>query len=137
MIVSQKKQKIVDPCSVGSVISSIIQSYDEFEQEKEHFYVIGLNNKNVIQYVDLVSIGTISESIVHPREVFRMAIHKGISSIIISHNHPSGDLNPSKEDLNVTERLKNGGDLLGIKLLDHVIVDNNNNFKSLQEKGHI
>jgi len=122
MIQSKKKQKCSSPKIVFNIIKNIISTYDEFEQEKEHFYAIGLNNKNVIQYVDLVSIGTVSETLVHPREVFRMAIHKNVSGIVIAHNHPSGEIKPSKQDIATTERLKEAGNIIGISILDHVIV---------------
>jgi len=136
MIQSEKKVKCSSPKIVGNIIGEIIKSYDEFEQDKEHFYVIGMNIKNVIQYIDLVSIGTISEAIVHPREVFRMAIHKGVASILIAHNHPSGETHPSDQDIITTKRLREAGEILGISVLDHVIVAETN-YRSLKEDGYL
>jgi DNA repair protein RadC len=135
MIASLKKQHCDSPKIVATIIRNIIQSYEEHERDKEHFYVVGLNNKNVIQYIDLVSIGTINEAIVHPREVFRYAITKAVSSILVAHNHPSGVTTPSKEDITTTKRLIDAGNILGITVLDHVIVGDG--FLSLKEEGQI
>lgn len=126
------------PAIAANCIQAILQSYDEFEKEKEHFFIIGVNNKNNIIYIDLVSIGTVSETIVHPREVFRYAILKGVSGILIAHNHPSGDLMPSKEDLQTTRRLVECGKILGITILDHIICTHKTNcFTSLKEESYI
>jgi DNA repair protein RadC len=92
-----------------------------------------LNTKNVVISMKDVSIGSLNSSIVHPREVFSEAIRKNSASIIVCHNHPSGDPTPSKEDINVTERLKECGKLLGIELLDHLIIGNGS-YISLKEK---
>jgi DNA repair protein RadC len=99
---------------------------DEIDRDKEHFWAIGLNTKNVVLYVELVSLGTINSNLVHPREVFRMAIFKAAAQIIVGHNHPSGALEVSTEDKRVTERLRSAGDILGINLLDHIVIANGN-----------
>jgi DNA repair protein RadC len=93
------------------------------DKKKEHFYVICIDTKNrIIEAPILVSRGTLNASLVHPREVFKEAIKRSANSIILVHNHPSGDSNPSDEDLSVTEKLKQVGSLVGIEVLDHVIV---------------
>ncbi|MGB9812541.1 MAG: RadC family protein [Thermovenabulum sp.] len=92
--------------------------------EKEHFKVILLDTKNKVISIEDISIGTVDASIVHPREVFKPAIKRSSSSIILVHNHPSGDPYPSKEDLVLTKRLSEAGKLLGIYVLDHVIIGN-------------
>lgn len=135
MVLSEKKVSVSSPEKIYAVIKSLLDSFDEFEQGKEHFFALGLNNRNVIQYIDLVSIGTVSESLVHPREVFRMAIHKNCSSIILSHNHPSGLTTPSTEDVNITNRLYEAGKILGIRVLDHVIIGDG--FCSMKEEHYI
>lgn len=104
--------------------------------KKEYLKVLLLNTKNVVISVETVSVGSLNSSIVHPREVFNVAIRKSAASIIICHNHPSGDTTPSKEDLNITKRLKECGQLLGIELLDHIIIGDTR-FKSLKEDGFI
>lgn len=135
MIVSERKSKITGPREAAQVISAIVSSYEEHEQDKEHFYAIGLNQKNVIQYVDLISIGTLNESLVHPREVFRLAIMRGCNSIIVAHNHPSGEVTPSPQDVTATKRLCDAGKIIGIEILDHVITAGSN-WLSLRESGH-
>lgn len=105
--------------------------------DKEAFVVAFLNTKNRIIDHEVVSVGTINSSIVHPREVFRNAIINKANSVILCHNHPSGDLTPSTEDINITRRLKETGNLLGIKVLDHLIINgiNQNEVYSFKAKG--
>jgi DNA repair protein RadC len=93
-----------------------------FDQEKEHLFVIGLTSAHRLKYVDHVSMGTMEGTIAGPREIFRNAISHGASSIILAHNHPSGSVKPSKQDLAMTKRIAAAGRLLNIKLVDHVIV---------------
>jgi len=109
----------------GLVISplAVAQNCRSFRRtKKEHFCVFLLDTQNRIIDKEIVSIGTLNASIVHPREVYRSAIAQSACSIIIAHNHPSGSLEPSEEDLRVTKRLADCGRLIGIELLDHVIV---------------
>jgi DNA repair protein RadC len=123
---------------IASVVSSIITAMAEHDRDKEHFYCIGLDVKNRIKYIDLASMGTLTSSLVHPREAFRLAVMKGVANLIFSHNHPSGDPAPSREDITITERLKESGEILGIKILDHVIVGNGNGgYISMLEKGYL
>lgn len=105
--------------------------------DKEAFVVAFLNTKNRIIDHEVVSVGTINSSIVHPREVFRNAIINKANAVILCHNHPSGDLTPSTEDINITRRLKETGNLLGIKVLDHLIINgiNQNEVYSFKAKG--
>lgn len=102
--------------------------------KQEHLKVIMLNTKNVVMFIKDVSVGSLNSSIVHPREVFCDAIRKNSAFIIVCHNHPSGDPQPSNEDINITNRLKECGKLLGIELLDHLIIGNGR-YISLKEKG--
>jgi DNA repair protein RadC len=102
---------------------------------KEYFKVIMLNVKNKVIAIETISIGSLNTSIVHPREVFKAAIERSCSSIILVHNHPSGDPTPSREDIEVTKRLVEGGNILGIKVLDHVIIGDGRGI-SLKEKGY-
>lgn len=102
--------------------------------KKEYLKVILLNSKNVVIGIKDVSIGSLNCSIVHPREVFSEAIKKSSASIIICHNHPSGDPTPSNEDINISYRLRDCGNILGIELLDHLIIGNGI-YISLKEKG--
>ncbi len=89
---------------------------------KEHFKCVLVNAKGDILSVENISVGELSSTLVHPREVFHMAVRKSAAAIIFVHNHPSGDPNPSQEDLKTTERLIESGRLLGIRVLDHIII---------------
>lgn len=103
---------------------------------KEHFKIAILDTKNQILSIEDISIGTLNASIVHPRDVFKVAIKKNANSIILIHNHPSGDTTPSNEDINITNRLIDGGNLMGIKVLDHIIIGDNK-YLSFKEKNLI
>jgi DNA repair protein RadC len=91
-------------------------------QRKEHFVGLYLNARRELIHKEIVSIGTLNASIVHPRDVFAPAITCNASAVIVAHNHPSGDATPSPEDRDVTHRLKEAGKLLGIPVLEHVII---------------
>jgi len=92
------------------------------DKKKEYFYVLFLDTKNRIIGEELVSVGTLNSSLIHPREVFKGAIKASANSVIFVHNHPSGDYNPSKDDKEITKRLYDAGNILGIKILDHIVV---------------
>ncbi len=104
--------------------------------DREHFRAILLNTKNRILGIRTISIGSLNASVVHAREVFKAAVTESAQAIVLVHNHPSGQPEPSPEDLAVTERLAHAGRILGIEILDHVILGNRN-YVSLKELGHI
>lgn len=101
---------------------------------KEHFLVLCLNARRQLLRIETVSVGTLSASLVHPREVFSPAIAHGAAAVVAVHNHPSGDCSPSSEDREATRRLQRAGELLGIPLADHVIVSESS-FFSFRESG--
>lgn len=102
--------------------------------DREHFVCLYLNTKNRLIGRETISIGSLNAAIVHPREVFRAAIRRGAASVLFAHNHPSGVPDPSPEDIALTERLVEGGLLLGIEVLDHVIIGGDD-YYSLKERG--
>jgi DNA repair protein RadC len=106
---------------VAKVFQDLLLLEDTIDQEKEHFYVMHLDTRSRINMVELVNIGTLTASLVHPRETFRRAVIQGSASIIVAHNHPSGEVDPSDEDIKVTKLLFESGNILGIKMLDHMI----------------
>lgn len=106
------------------------------ESDREQLLVCCLDTKNQPTAINVVSVGSLNTSIVHPREVFKVAILSNSASIILFHNHPSGDPAPSKEDISITERLKESGRILGIQVIDHIIIGDNS-YCSLKEKGII
>lgn len=105
------------------------------DADREELIVCCMDIKNQPVSISVVSIGSLNSSIVHPREVFKVAILSNAASIIIFHNHPSGDTTPSNEDIDVTKRLNDAGRLIGIELLDHIIIGSTRNYCSLKEKG--
>ncbi|EGC92674.1 putative DNA repair protein RadC [Turicibacter sp. HGF1] len=110
---------------------------DKFESvDREQFIIACLNTKNEPTNISVVSVGTLNKTIVHPREVFKTAILSNACSIVAFHNHPSGDTKPSQQDIQLTNRLYEAGELLGIKLLDHLIIGDGT-FTSLKEKGYL
>ena len=106
------------------------------QADREHFMVLHLNSKNMLLAKETISIGSLNASIVHPREVFKGAVMHGSAAIILAHNHPSGDTTPSREDKELTSRLCAAGDLLGIRVLDHIIVGGSW-YRSLADKGEM
>ncbi|RXG63275.1 hypothetical protein ES695_18085 [Candidatus Atribacteria bacterium 1244-E10-H5-B2] len=126
--------KISDCEAVAKVFFEVLKNECEVDQTKEHFWAMGLNTKNRVLYLELVSLGSLTEGIVHPREVFKSAILNNSCSLIFCHNHPSGEAEPSGNDITVTQVLKKGGEILGIKILDHIILGDNNIF-SFQSEG--
>lgn len=106
------------------------------ELDREELIVACLNAKNEVNSINVVSIGSLNNSIVHPREVFKAAILSNAASIVMIHNHPSGDVTPSKEDKEITLRIKESGIILGICLVDHIIIGNDT-YYSFKEHGDI
>lgn len=124
-------KRITSPEDAYRIMKDFIGSLD-----REVFVVACLNNKNEITNISIVHMGSLNQSLVHPREVFKTAILSNSASIICGHNHPSGDPTPSREDIEVTKRLEEAGRILGIDVLDHIIVGDER-YVSLKEKGYI
>ncbi len=103
-------------------------------KKKEYFKILLLNTKNGIISREEISVGSLSASIVHPREIFNIPLRKSAASVILFHNHPSGDPSPSREDLEVTRRLVDAGNLLGVSVRDHIVIGDGC-FFSFREKG--
>ncbi|GKV68782.1 UPF0758 protein YsxA [Sporosarcina sp. NCCP-2716] len=103
---------------------------------QEHFVVLFLNVKNEVLHKQTIFIGSLNSSIVHPREIFREAVKRSAASLVVAHNHPSGNATPSPEDIEVTKRLTEAGELMGIDLLDHIIIGDQR-YISLKEKGYM
>ena len=136
MIISENTgERVSDSRHVSIILKSILNAESEIDRDKEHFWVIGLTSKNSILFIDLTSLGTLQNALIHPREVFRLAINRGVASIICGHNHPSGDPTPSRDDRAITERLKSAGDIIGISVLDHVIIGEGEKYVSLKSEG--
>lgn len=126
-----KNYDIKNPQSVVKAIRASIK-----DKAKEHFKLILLDTRNKIIGISTISIGTLNASLVHPREIFKEAIIHNSASVVLAHNHPSGDPEPSEEDLTITERLVESGKILGIEVIDHIIIGKTN-FSSFKERGLI
>jgi DNA repair protein RadC len=110
--------------------------YETLDAGKEHFLVFCLNNKSRFQAFKVISSGSLTASMVHPREVFLSVILEGAAAMVLIHNHPSGEPSPSPEDIEITRRLKQCAEIFGIRLLDHVIVgDGSERFYSFSDHG--
>ena len=103
--------------------------------DREHFWTILLDGKNRVTGLNLVSIGTLTAALVHPREVFKPAIAGTAAAVILCHNHPSGEATPSAEDLALTKRLCEVGEPIGIRVLDHIVLGHDDTFRSMAEEG--
>lgn len=125
------KYRINSPNSIASIYMEEMRYL-----KQEYFKIVLLDTKNQIICDEDITKGSINSSIVHPREVFKYAIKKSASGIIMLHNHPSGDPTPSREDIQVTKRMSEAGDLIGINILDHLIIGDGY-YISLKEKGII
>ena len=112
-----QKPAIKSPEDVASIVRSQLKG-----KKKEHFLVLCLDTRNRLINYKPVSMGSLDTSVVHPREVFKEAISSNAASVIFVHNHPSGDPEPSKEDIELTKRLAKAGEIMGIEVLDHIIV---------------
>lgn len=126
-------RKITSPSDAADLLRDFLENSD-----REMFLVCCLDSKNQPTCINVVSIGTLNSSLVHPREVFKAAILANSHSILVAHNHPSDDLLPSKADTMMTDRMNKLCELMGIPLIDHVIVGGDNReFFSFKEKGLI
>jgi DNA repair protein RadC len=125
-----EKRKIASPRDAFELIKDFLK-----DEDREKFLAIYLNTKNEPTAIHTVSIGTINASLVHPREVFKGALMTNAASVIVAHNHPSNECNPSKEDIQITKRLMEAGKIIGIEVIDHIIVGDSNHYISLKERG--
>ena len=124
-----KRQVVRNPIEVVSVVRSRLKG-----KKKEHFLVVLLDTRNQVIKVSEVSVGSLDTSVVHPREVFKEAISASAASVIFVHNHPSGDTEASEDDIRLTKRLAEAGEIMGIDVLDHIIVTDKD-YLSLKSKG--
>jgi DNA repair protein RadC len=113
--------EIKEPQDVAKVFQDLLNLEDRIDQDKEHFYVMHVNARQQINLVELVAIGSLNHAEVHPRETYRRAVIEGSYSILVAHNHPSGDVTPSEADIRTTRKLHDAGEVLQIPLQDHII----------------
>jgi len=128
----KERPRMSRPGDVAAVLWNYLKDSD-----REHFAALLLDAKNQLIGLTTISVGDLSSALVHPREVFKAAILANAASVILAHNHPSGDPTPSPEDVAVSRRLHEAGEILGIALLDHVVIGDGARFVSLKEKGYL
>jgi DNA repair protein RadC len=117
-----QKIKLQSSADIYKIMQQVLLRENKIDREKEHFWTIGLDNANRILYIELISLGSTTATIVQPMQVFRVAILKGAIKMVLVHNHPSGEVRPSEEDINITDRLIQVGNIIGIKVIDHLII---------------
>jgi len=135
IILKDKAIEATNPQPVAAILQEWLATVDDTDRLKEHFFVVLLDARMRVKLVDVVSVGTLNASLVHPREVFIRAITAAANSIIIAHNHPSDMREPSDADLSITRRLKETGAIIGIDLVDHLILTTSG-YYSFVENGN-
>ncbi|MFE8424145.1 JAB domain-containing protein [Tenacibaculum sp. ZH5_bin.1] len=121
-LTEQEKIKILNSDDIYGIMQKILLRESKIDQNREHFWVIGLANNNRILFIELISLGTINATLVEPMEVFSLALQKRAVKIILCHNHPSGELTPSENDKNLTDRLIQVGIIVNTHVIDHLII---------------
>jgi DNA repair protein RadC len=136
IILKDTKLKVASADNIAGLLQKWLTGLDDIDRNKEHFFTVLFDARNKLKVVDVVTVGIINASLVHPREVYKRAILESAVWLIIAHNHPSEDSEPSNEDIKVTERLVDAGKLIGIELHDHIILGSKS-YYSFREKGMI
>ena len=132
MVKEEAQRQTIDRITSAQNVFTLLHEYAE--KEKEYFLLITLDGSSHVIEKRVIHIGTLNQSLVHPREVFRPAILDNAAGVIIAHNHPSGTLEASRADIQITQRLKEVAKLVGIELLDHVILSSQG-YYSFSEEG--
>lgn len=117
-----EKIKILNSDDLYGIMQRILLRENKIDRNREHFWVIGLENNNRILFIELISLGTVNKTLAEPMEVFSLALQKRAVKIILCHNHPSGELQPSEGDKNLTDRLIQVGIIVNTEVLDHLII---------------
>lgn len=121
-LTEEERIKILNSDDIYGIMQKVLLREDKIDQNREHFWVIGLENNNRILFIELVSLGSVNKALVEPMEVFSLALQKRAVKIILCHNHPSGELKPSDADKNLTDKLIQVGVIVETKVIDHLII---------------
>jgi len=133
-LTQEQKIRILNSQDVYNVMQQILLRENKIGRGQEHFWVVGLDSQNKIQFIELLGLGTHNRVNANPPDVFRMAIYKQAGKLILVHNHPAGDLKPSEQDHNFTDRMLKVGRLINIEVLDHLII-NEESYLSFDDQG--
>lgn len=127
-----QNKKVTTPRDIYTIVETVLQLQQE---ASEKFGILTLNTKNEVIGVHIISIGSLNQAVVHPREIFKAALLNNANSLVCFHNHPSGDPAASPEDVALTQRLVDAGTIIGIHVLDHIIIGDDDRYISLKERG--
>jgi DNA repair protein RadC len=123
-----------DPVKKITTPADIVPAVQEYAyKDQEHFIVVDLNGEHVINEIRVISKGLVNRTLVHPREIFRGAIVNNAAAIILIHNHPSGNTEPSNEDKEITTRINNASKIIGIEIIDHIIISKRGYYSFVEE----
>lgn len=135
-LTKEQKVRVRNSTDVYAIMQQVLLRENRIRRVQEHFWIIGLTDSNRISFIELLSLGGLNRVNIAPPEVFRMAIYKVAPKVIFVHNHPSGTLDPSENDLDITNLLLKAGRIINIEVVDHFIISETNYFSMLEE-GHI
>lgn len=121
-LTEKQKIKILNSDDIYVIMQQVLLRENKIDLNREHFWVIGLANNNLVLFIELISLGTVNKTLVHPMEVFSFALQKRAVKIILCHNHPSGELKPSDADKDITDRLIQVGIIVQTEVIDHLII---------------
>ncbi|MGG8496849.1 JAB domain-containing protein [Tenacibaculum sp. TC6] len=121
-LTEQERIKVLNSDDIYGIMQRILMREQVIDQNREHFWVIGLENNNRILFIELISLGTVNKTLVEPMEVFSFALQKRAVKIILCHNHPSGELQPSEADKDISDRLIQVGIIVDTEVIDHLII---------------
>ncbi|WP_299555473.1 JAB domain-containing protein [Seonamhaeicola sp.] len=121
-LTEEEKIKILNSDDIYGIMQKILLREDKIDQNREHFWVIGLENNNRILFIELISLGTVNKALAEPMEVFSLSLQKRAVRIILCHNHPSGELKPSEADKDISDRLIQVGIIVDTEVIDHLII---------------
>ncbi|AZJ34118.1 JAB domain-containing protein [Tenacibaculum singaporense] len=133
-LTEQEKIKILNSDDIYGIMQRILLRDNKIDQNREHFWVIGLANNNRILFIELISLGTVNATLVEPMEVFSFALQKRAVKIILCHNHPSGELKPSEADKDISDRLIQVGIIVDTEVVDHLIISDKS-YLSFEDTG--
>ena len=121
-LTDEERIKVLNANDLYSIMQKILLRENKIDQNREHFWVVGLENNQRILFIELISLGSVNQSLVEPMEVFSLALQKRAVKIILCHNHPNGELRPSEEDCDLTDRLIQVGIIVDTPVIDHLII---------------
>ncbi|MGH1337034.1 MAG: JAB domain-containing protein [Aureispira sp.] len=121
-LTDEEKIKLLNSDDIYGIMQKILLREEKIDQNKEHFWILGLASNQRLLFIELISLGTVNKTLVEPMEVFSLALQKQAVKIILCHNHPSGELKPSAEDQDITDRLLQVGRIVNMPVIDHLII---------------